>query len=243
MPTAPPRRRSRQPWGRGSTPAAGWVEAKAVRVIGAPPCSGGTRSIVPGGEVRGTLGCAEFDAAAVEAAAEIRATGRPRSNVPPRAGRRRGLPRAARRRRGWSSSRPPTLRDRCSVRWSEGRSVVLLGEDGRRVRRSAPPPRPRGDRTRSERWYSGPRRAGDRRHAGDAPTFAGRVHRCDGVARRRGHYVEDLRSRGFADEDLARIGARSGSTSAVAAPRRSRSRSAAGLVAARHGREGGWLDR
>jgi molybdopterin adenylyltransferase len=57
---------------------AGWVEAKAIRVIGAAPCEvGNAMSIVPGGEVRGTLGCAEFDAAAVEAAAEIRAAGRP----------------------------------------------------------------------------------------------------------------------------------------------------------------------
>src|SRR5262245_43673079 len=47
-------------------PTSAWVEAKAVRVIGSPPCEvGNAMSIVPGGEVRGTLGCAEFDAAAV----------------------------------------------------------------------------------------------------------------------------------------------------------------------------------
>ncbi|MDP9119388.1 MAG: hypothetical protein M3M93_03805, partial [Actinomycetota bacterium] len=34
-------------------------------------------SIVPGGEVHGTLGCAEFDAAAVQAAAEIQERGEP----------------------------------------------------------------------------------------------------------------------------------------------------------------------
>jgi hypothetical protein len=34
-------------------------------------------AIVVGGEVRGTLGCAEFDAAAVEAAAEVQASGEP----------------------------------------------------------------------------------------------------------------------------------------------------------------------
>ena len=33
--------------------------------------------IVPGGEVRGTLGCAEFDEAAVRDAAEILASGEP----------------------------------------------------------------------------------------------------------------------------------------------------------------------
>ena len=57
-----------------------------------------------------------------------------------------------------------------------------------------------------------------------------------GSRRHVAHYVEDLRSRGFADEDLARIQARSGSTSAVAAP--VALSIAAGLVAARHGREG-----
>ncbi|MGZ8567155.1 MAG: XdhC family protein, partial [Actinomycetota bacterium] len=54
------------------------VEATAVKVVGTPPCRVGNRmSIVPGGEVHGTLGCAEFDAAAVEAAAGIAARGEP----------------------------------------------------------------------------------------------------------------------------------------------------------------------
>src|ERR671925_870227 len=54
------------------------VEAKAVRLIGSPPCRvGNAMTIVPGGTVHGTLGCAEFDSAAVEAAAEILARGEP----------------------------------------------------------------------------------------------------------------------------------------------------------------------
>ena len=69
---APPRTRTRD---RGP---ASWVEAKAVRITGSPPCAvGNTMSIVPGGEVHGTLGCAEFDAAAVQAAAEVQARGEP----------------------------------------------------------------------------------------------------------------------------------------------------------------------
>jgi molybdopterin adenylyltransferase len=46
------------------------VEVKAIRVVsGEPPCRiGSSMSIEPGGPVLGTLGCAEFDAAAVEAA-------------------------------------------------------------------------------------------------------------------------------------------------------------------------------
>jgi len=58
------------------------VEAKAVRIHGSPPCRvGAAMSIVVGGEVRGTLGCAELDAAAVAAAAEVEAAGEPRTRT------------------------------------------------------------------------------------------------------------------------------------------------------------------
>ena len=56
----------------------GSVSAKAIRVHGAPPCRvGNAMTIVPGGAVRGTLGCAEFDEAAVRDAAEVLASGEP----------------------------------------------------------------------------------------------------------------------------------------------------------------------
>ena len=59
-----------------------WVEAKAVKIHGTPPCKvGNVMSIVPGGEVHGTLGCAEFDGAAVRAASEIDASGRPETRT------------------------------------------------------------------------------------------------------------------------------------------------------------------
>jgi molybdenum cofactor synthesis domain-containing protein len=52
------------------------VSAKAIRVHGAPPCRvGNAMTIVPGGAVHGTLGCAEFDEAAVRDAAEILVSG------------------------------------------------------------------------------------------------------------------------------------------------------------------------
>ena len=58
------------------------VEAKAVKVHGAPPCQvGNAMTIVPGGAVHGTLGCAEFDMAAVEAAAEVAASGRAETRI------------------------------------------------------------------------------------------------------------------------------------------------------------------
>lgn len=54
------------------------VDAKAIRVHGDPPCRvGATMSIVVGGAVEGTLGCAEFDAAAIDAATGVAASGQP----------------------------------------------------------------------------------------------------------------------------------------------------------------------
>ena len=59
-----------------------WVEAKAVKVHGSPPCRvGNAMRIVPEGAVHGTLGCAEFDEAAVADAAEILASGLPQTRT------------------------------------------------------------------------------------------------------------------------------------------------------------------
>ena len=55
-----------------------------MKVHGAPPCQvGNAMTIVPGGAVHGTLGCAEFDMAAVEAAAEVAAADGPRPEPSP----------------------------------------------------------------------------------------------------------------------------------------------------------------
>ena len=58
----------------------GTVTITAVKQVGAPPCPVGARIVIgPGGPLEGTLGCAEFDAAAVAGGSR-------------RAGRRRGSP-------------------------------------------------------------------------------------------------------------------------------------------------------
>lgn len=59
------------------------VEVRAVKVVaGSPPCRVGMRmSIEPAGPTHGTLGCAEFDQQAVEAAAEIWRSGEPGTRV------------------------------------------------------------------------------------------------------------------------------------------------------------------
>ena len=54
---------------RIASAAPGTVTITAVKQIGAPPCPVGARIVIgPGGPLEGTLGCAEFDAAAVQAA-------------------------------------------------------------------------------------------------------------------------------------------------------------------------------
>ena len=59
------------------------VEVRAVKIVaGSPPCRVGMHmSIEPGGPTHGTLGCAEFDQQAVDAAAEIWQVGEPATRV------------------------------------------------------------------------------------------------------------------------------------------------------------------
>jgi molybdopterin adenylyltransferase len=59
------------------------VEVKAVKIVaGEPPCRiGMSMKIDPSGPVRGTLGCAEFDEQAIEAAAEVWEGGAPATRV------------------------------------------------------------------------------------------------------------------------------------------------------------------
>ena len=59
------------------------VDVRAVKVVaGSTPCRVGmVLSVVPGGEVHGTLGCAEFDEQAIDAAAAVLAAGEPTTRV------------------------------------------------------------------------------------------------------------------------------------------------------------------
>jgi len=74
---------ARDPAGRGETSAGDRVEVRAIKVVeGDPPCRVGMHmTIEPGGPVRGTLGCAEFDEQAVVAAAEVWQAGEPAMRV------------------------------------------------------------------------------------------------------------------------------------------------------------------
>ncbi len=227
-----------------------WVEAKAVRIMGSPPCAvGNTMSIVPGGEVHGTLGCAEFDAAAVEAAGEVQSRGAPevrtfhhdegdvevylephgttpRLVVVSATDVARSL-RAEMRRQGRevlmleTRTERLTAEDEPSVRSLED---VRLGPDDEVVFTDHDAPGITDALTallRSPVGFVGV--MGSRRHVA--------------------HYVEELRTRGFGDEDLGRIRSPLGLDLGGRRPEEIALSIAAGLVAARHDREGGWLDR
>jgi molybdopterin adenylyltransferase len=231
-------------------PTTAWVEAKAVRITGSPPCAvGNAMSIVPGGEVHGTLGCAEFDAAAVQAAAEVRERGEPEvrtfrheqgdvevylepHGVPPRL---------------VVVSATDVGRSLRAEMERQGRQVLLLEP---RTERLVPDDEP------SVRSLDDVRLGPDDEVVftdHDAPGIADllstllrspvRFLGVMGSRRHVAHYVEELRSRGFSDEDLGRIRSPLGLDLGGRRPEEVALSIAAGLVAARHDRAGGWLDR
>jgi molybdopterin adenylyltransferase len=236
--------------GVGRDPARARVDATAVRVLGSPPCRVGSRmSIVPGGEVHGTLGCAEFDEGAVEAAAEVLASGEPQT-------------RTLRHELGdievfFEPFRPPP------------QMILVSATDVARNLRAAM------DRLGTEVVLVEPRT--DRVASGDEPVVASvedldlsaygeavlTDHDAPGVTetlaillrspvrfvgvmgsrRHVGHYVEELRAQGFTDDELARIRSPLGLDLGGRDPQEIALSIAAGVVAARHDRGGGWLDR
>ena len=226
------------------------VEAKAVRVIGDPPCRvGNAMAIVPGGEVRGTLGCAEFDEAAVRVAAEVLAAGEPQlRTLEHELGQIEVY---------FEPRRPPPLAllvSATDVSRALRAHLVQLGY------------RPVLIESRSERVT-----AGDSADVGsidelaleddtiailtdhDAPgvtevlaTLLRSPARFIGVMGSRrhvGHYVDTLRAEGFSDDDLARIRSPLGLDIGGRRPEEIALSIAGGIVADANGREGGWLDR
>lgn len=230
-----------------------WVDVRAVEVVGSPPCRvGNAMRIVPGGAVHGTLGCAEFDEAAVRDAAEVASSGTP----------------ATRRYRHEHGEvvvflDPPPVADRLVV--------VSATDVARELRRHAAR---LGDETvlvepRVERVTDA-----DRSEPGGAVTSLGEAaidertdvvftdHDAPGIAdllaevldsparfvgvmgsrRHVGPYLDDLRSRGVDDRALSRIRSPVGLDLGGRRPEQIALSIAAGLVAARNGRSGGWLD-
>jgi molybdopterin adenylyltransferase len=227
-----------------------WVDVKAVRVIGSPPCTvGNAMAIVPGGEVRGTLGCAEFDAAAVSAAAEVQAAGapemrtfhHPQGDVEVYLEPHRAPPRLV------VVSATDVARSLRVEMERQGRRVIVLEPRAERVTPDDGP----FVRSLEELTLGYDDEVVFTDH--DAPGIADmltallrspvRFIGVMGSRRHVAHYVEDLRSRGFGDDDLRRIRSPLGLDIGGRRPEEIALAIAAGLVAADHDRAGGWLDR
>jgi molybdopterin adenylyltransferase len=229
-------------------PTTAWVEAKAVKIQGSPPCRvGNTMRIVSGGQVHGTLGCAEFDAAAISAAAEIAAEPEVRTfhhdlgDVEVYLERHGAPPRLI------VVSATDVARSLRAEMQRQGRRVVLVEP---RIERLAPDDEPSV-------------RAIDDLELGSDDEVVFTDHDAPGITdalttllrspvrfvgvmgsrRHVAHYVEDLRERGFTDDDLARVRSPLGLDLGGRRPEEIALSIAAGLVASSHGHDGGWLDR
>ena len=233
-----------------SRPRTSWVGAKAIRVTGSPPCAvGNAMSIVPGGEVHGTLGCAEFDAAAVQAAVEVQERGEPEVRT---FHHEQGDVEVFLEPHGASPrlvvvSATDVARSLRAEMGRQGRDVLLLEPRTERLTAEDEP---------SIRSLEDVRLGPDDEVVftdHDAPgvtdmltTLLRSPVRFVGVMGSRrhvAHYVEELRTRGFDDDDLGRIRSPLGLDLGGRRPEEIALSIAAGLVASRHDRAGGWLDR
>jgi molybdenum cofactor synthesis domain-containing protein len=230
------------------------VVATAVRVHGSPPCRPGQRLVIgPGGPLEGTLGCAEFDSGAVADAPGVVASGEPTMRtyhhdlgdvevfLEPR----------ARPPRLVVLSASPVALELLRIAGALGYETVLV--------------EPRADRITVQHRGAAARviesldavyidERTDAVHTDhDAPGVAESIAsllrspaRFVGVMGSRRHvapYLASLREMGLGDDDLARLRSPVGLDLGARTPAEIALSIAAGLVAARTGREGGWLDR
>jgi molybdopterin adenylyltransferase len=236
-------------------PQEGTVTITAVRQIGAPPCPVGAKIVVGAdGPRSGTLGCAEFDAAAVQAATEALRSGA----GPTTATFHHDLgdvevfvePHPARPALLVVSATPVALEVLRLGRALGYRTTLLEPRDERVT------PELRGAADRVAGSLDG--LALDDRAAAvftdhDAPGVADQLAALldtpvgflgvMGSRRHVGPYVEALRGTGVTDEALARIRSPLGLDLGGSSPAEIAVSIAAGLIAARRGRDGGWLDR
>jgi molybdopterin adenylyltransferase len=245
--------------GRGSPSPIGTAEgpavvATAVRVHGSPPCQVGQRLIIgERGPLEGTLGCAEFDSAAVRDAPGIMASGRPETRVyehelgtvevflePSAVGSTLVV-----------VSATPVARELLRLGRSLGYETVLVESRTERVTSTH---RELADRVVGTLDGVPLEPTTDAVHTDhDAPGMAGSVAqllrspaRFVGVMGSRRHvgpHVEELRAMGLGEEELARLRTPVGLDLGARSPAEIALSIAAGLVAARTGRDGGWLDR
>jgi molybdopterin adenylyltransferase len=237
------------------TPALdGTVVVTAVKQIGAPPCPVGARIIVgPGGPIEGTLGCAEFDSAAVEAAHEALERNEPGTRT---FSHELGdievfvEPRPAPPRLVVVSASPVGL-ELLRLGHSLGYRTTLVES---RVERITPEHHAAADEVRTSLRSLPIDDRTDAVHTDhDAPDVVATIaellrspaHFVGVMGSRRhvGPHVQELKLLGFDDDDVARLRSPVGIDLGAKTPQEIALSIAAGLVAARTGREGGWLDR
>jgi molybdenum cofactor synthesis domain-containing protein len=244
---------SRSPATPSSTP--GTVTITAVKQIGAPPCQVGARIVIgAGGPLEGTLGCAEFDAAAVQAARDALAEG---SAAPHTSVFHHDLgdievfvephPQPASL---VIVSATPVALELLRLAHPLGYRTTMVES---RTERVTPAHRAEADTVVDAFDGVALDERTDVVHTDhDAPGIADAlatllrspVHFVGVMGSRRhvGPYVEALRGMGFGDEDLARIRSPLGLDLGGKSPQEIALSIAAGLVAARTGRDGGWMD-
>jgi len=239
---------------RASAP--GTVTVTAVKQIGAPPCPVGARIVLGrAGPLEGTLGCAEFDAAAAEAAIEALDAEEPGP-----------FTRVFHHDLGdievfvEPHPAPPLL-----IVVSATPVALELLRLARTLGYRTMLVEPRAERVSEEHRQA----AGDVRASLDGVAIVGRTdavhtdHDAPGVVdslaallrsparfvgvmgsrRHVGGHIEALRSMGFADDEISRVRSPVGLDLGAKTPEEIALSIAAGLVAARTERDGGWLDR
>ncbi len=233
----------------------GTVTITAVKQIGAPPCPVGSRIVLgSGGPLEGTLGCAEFDAAAVQAASESLAA---EDAVPHTRVFHHDLgdievfvephPRLATL---VVVSATPVAEELLKLAPGLGYRTILVEPRAERISAQ--------HHTLADEVRSSPDGvAADSRTDAvftdhDAPGVAdslatllrspARFIGVMGSRRHVGPYVETLQGMGFGPDDLGRLRSPLGLDIGGKRPQEIALSIAAGLVAARSGREGGWMD-
>ena len=228
------------------------VDVRAVKIEGSPPCRvGNLITVVPGGEVHGTLGCAEFDEAAVRDATEVYAAGEPTTRV-------------------YRHEHGTVEVYLEPVRRGPAMALVAATDVARALRRHADAlgfdpvlVEPRAERLAATDRTHPTATALDELRLGADDVVVFTDHDMPGIAsmiaaalrspvrfvgvmgsrRHVGPYLDALRAMGFSDRDLARLRSPVGLDLGGRSPEEIALAIAAGLVADANGRDGGWLDR
>ncbi|HXJ66408.1 MAG TPA: XdhC family protein [Actinomycetota bacterium] len=236
-----------------SSPGGWTVRATAVAVRGNPPCRVGQKlAIGPGGPLEGTLGCSEFDSGAVGDAAGVAAGGKPAMRTYVHDAGEVDVflePELAAPMAVVVSASPVGLELLRAVRGLGWRTVLVEP----RSERVLPGHREHAGEVRAELDAAVVDAdtavvATDHDAPGAVETLAAALRTNAGfigilgTRRHTGVHVKPLRDLGFTDDDLARVRSPVGLDLGGRSPAEIALSIASGLVAARSGRDGGWLD-